>query len=268
MRVGIIGFGGMGRVVCRVLLEQGHDANIEIAGVIVSAEDYKEAEKYNTMNIPLLDSFEDLMRQKPDVIAECAGHDAVRQYGHEVLSAGISLLVISIGALAEESLYEQLRETAKLNDASVYLPAGAVGGIDALTAARLAGLQKVTYRGRKPALAWRGTPAEETLDLTGLYKAECFYSGSARDAALAFPRNSNVAATVALAGLGFDETRVELLADPDISENMHELEVEAISGNFQVSLSGIPLDDSPKTSALAAYSVAKCLLDMNTAVII
>ncbi len=266
MRVGIIGFGGMGKVVCRELLEHQSDGKIEIAGVIVSAEDYQQAKQQNTMNIPLLRNFQDLLDQEPEVIAECAGHDAVRQYGNDVLAKGISLIVISIGVLADEALYRQLSETAKLNNTSVHLPAGAVGGIDALTAARIAGLHKVTYRGRKPATAWRGTPAEEMLDLEGLVNAECFYRGSARDAAVAYPRNSNVAATVALAGLGFDETQVELIADPGIKENMHELEVEAVSGNFRVSLSGIPLEDSPKTSALAAYSVTKCLLDMESSI--
>lgn len=176
--------------------------------------------------------------------------------------------MISIGVLADEQVYGRLQAAAIAGKASMFLPAGAVGGIDALGAARLAGLNSVTYKACKPAMAWSGTAAEEKLNLAGLKNAECFYKGSAREAALLYPKNSNVAATVALAGLGFDNTSVELIADPEATENIHEIEVDAVSGSFRISLSGRPLIDSPKTSALAAYSVAKCLKDMDSAIII
>ena len=150
MRVGLIGFGGMGRVVCRELLGHKSEAKIEIVGVIVSADDYQQAKQENELDIPLLDGFQSLLDQEPDVIAECAGHEAVRQYGNDVLAAGIDLVIISTGVLAEQALYQQLGETARLNDSCVFsCRRGAVGGIDALTAARIAGLHKVTYRGRK-----------------------------------------------------------------------------------------------------------------------
>ena len=265
MRVGLIGLGGMGKLVAEVLAGV---ADIEIVGAIVSKQDYDEVSKHAPTQVPLLRDIDSLLEKKPDVIAECAGHEAVREYGLKVLGSGTRLLVISIGVLADEALFDSLAEAAKKGRTSMVLPAGAVGGIDALRAARLSGLDEVTYRGIKPARAWLGSPAQEIVDLTELQQRQSFFSGTAREAALAYPHNSNVAATVALAGMGFDSTRVELIADPGSSENIHEIEVKAASGDFFVRLAGNPLEESPKTSALAAYSVAKCLLDLDSAVLI
>jgi aspartate dehydrogenase len=268
MRIGLIGLGGMGKVVVAALNNDKTALAHKMVGAIVAPEDLFQARKSNNFELQIVDDFESLLALKPDVIAECAGHSAVRQYGEQILRAGMTLVVISIGVLADKDLYEALRTAAKAGNTSMLLPAGAVGGIDALGAARLAGLNRVTYRAVKPALAWSGTEAEEKLNLATLKSAECFYRGNARDAALRYPKNSNVAATVALAGMGFDDTSVELIADPAATKNIHEIDVEATSGSFQIRLSGLPLAESPKTSALAAYSVAKCLLDLDSAIVI
>lgn len=268
MRIGLIGLGGMGKVVVTEIRKSDRDSVLDLVGAIVAPQDRDRARQTNTLNIPVLDDFQALMAMQPDVIAECAGHAAVREYGEHILAAGITFLVISTGALADKKLYECLTDAALRNNTSMLLPAGAVGGIDALGAARLAGLHRVTYKARKPALAWTGTAAEDKLNLAELKSAECFYRGSAREAALLYPKNSNVAATVALAGMGFEQTSVELIADPLATENIHEIEVEANSGSFQIKLAGLPLEESPRTSALAAYSVAKCLRDLDSAVVI
>lgn len=258
----------MGKVVVSSLMGDKLASGCEIIGAIVAPEHLSQSRDENQFDLPVLDDIQALLALKPEVVAECAGHSAVVQYGEQILRAGIDLLVISIGVLADEQVHQRLQAAAIAGKASMYLPAGAVGGIDALGAARLAGLNSVTYKARKPAMAWSGTAAEEKLNLAKLENAQCFYKGSAREAALLYPKNSNVAATVALAGLGFDKTSVELIADPAVKENMHEIEVDAVSGSFRITLSGRPLIDSPKTSALAAYSVAKCLRDMNSAIII
>jgi aspartate dehydrogenase len=268
VRIGLIGLGGMGKVIVTSLQNVKSDSALEIVGAIVAPEHLQQSRESNKLEIPILDDFEALLALRPDVIAECAGHDAVRMYGEKILQMGIMFVVISIGVLADKELYERLGRAAKAGGSSMLLPPGAVGGIDALGAARLAGLNRVTYKACKPAMAWSGAPAENKLNLAELNSAECFFKGSAREAALLYPKNNNVAATIALAGLGFDDTRVELIADPAIKENIHEIEVEANSGAFQIRLAGLPLAESPKTSALAAYSVAKCLLDLDSAIVI
>ena len=104
--------------------------------------------------------------------------------------------------------------------------------MDAIAAMRMGGLETVRYRSRKPPVAWRGTPAEKVVDLATLAKPAVLYRGNARQAALLYPQNANVAATVALAGLGFERTEVELVADPAAPGNVHEIEATGTAGRF------------------------------------
>ena len=145
---------------------------------------------------------------------------------------GFDLLVISVGALAEPALLERLKTAAREGNSRMLLPAGAIGGIDAIAAMRLGGLTSVRYRSRKPPAAWRGSPAEKVADLDKLTGRTVLYRGTAGEAALLYPQNANVAAAVALAGLGFDKTEVELVADPDAPGNVHEIEAEGAAGPF------------------------------------
>lgn len=201
------------------------------------------------------------LNDKPDVVAECASHTAVRDYGPAVLETGSDLVVISIGALSNDALRERLAQAAQTGGARLILPPGAIGGIDALAAARLSGLESIVYTGRKPPLAWRGTPAERLVALDSLNEAAVFFEGSARKAAEDYPFNANVAAALALAGIGLDATKVRLVADPAIKRNVHEFAVSAGCGDFSVRLEGRPSPANPKTSLMAGYSVARELLN-------
>ena len=197
----------------------------------------------------------------PVLAAECASHSAVRQYGPALLRLGIDLVVASIGALSDDALHRQLEAAAETGGAKLVLPAGAVPGIDALNAAMLGGLERVSYTSRKPPSAWKGTPADTMLDLDHLQQPATFYIGTARAAARDYPKNANVAATVALAGLGFDATEVRLIADPAASGNRHEIEAAGAFGEMRLSIQGQPLRTNPKTSSLAAYSTIRAILN-------
>ena len=144
----------------------------------------------------------------------------------------------------------RLKSAAQDGNSRILLPAGAIGGIDAIAAMRVAGLSSVRYRSRKPPAAWRGSPAEQVVDLGALTQRTVLYRGTAGEAALLYPQNANVAAAVALAGLGFDLTEVELVADPDAPGNVHEIEAEGAAGRFAIQLQGKPSRSNPKTSAL------------------
>jgi aspartate dehydrogenase len=165
-------------------------------------------------------------------------------------------------------LLKSLRSAAQDGNAHILLPAGAIGGIDAIAAMRAGGLHLVRYRSRKPPAAWRGSPAEKVADLGALTARTVLYRGNAGEAALLYPQNANVAAAIALAGLGFEATEVELVADPEAPGNVHEIEVEGAAGRFVIQLQGKPSRSNPKTSALAALSVARALLNLDATIVI
>jgi aspartate dehydrogenase len=211
---------------------------------------------------------DDFLHSGAGMVCECAGHGAVKQHGPAVLAAGRDLVVASTGALADAALLDALKAAAVQGGAQLLLPAGAVGGIDALAAARLLGTPRVTYIGRKPPRTWTGTKAEALLDLSAVTEPTTFYEGAAREAARDFPQNANVAATIALAGVGFEATRVRLVADPTISANVHELDVESEAVRFAIRLVGVPSRSNPKTSLTAGLSMARAVLNRDAVVVV
>lgn len=267
MRVALIGFGGIGEIVARALHDLKATAAIEIVAVFLNPGRAEEAQEADTLGLNFVNRVDELLQLQPDIVVECASHSAVKKFGATILRKGIDFAVLSAGALADDRLYNSLVQAAKKSGATMLVPAGALAGIDGLDAARHAGLTHVTYTGRKPPSAWSDTPAAAIVDLGSIKGSATIFSGNARDAALQYPKNSNVAAIVALAGAGFDNTSVNLIVDADITENQHVIDVHAESGSFQVSLSGRTLPSNAKTSMLAAYSAVKCLLDRQSSVI-
>ena len=196
---------------------------------------------------------------EPDLVVDCAGHPALRAYGETVLKGGIDLCSVSSGALADKDLHDRLLAAAVGGGSQLRIVSGAIGALDALSAASVGGLDSVTYRGRKPPKGWVGSPAEKVLDLGSLTEAAVHFSGSARAAALQNPKTANVAASGALAGAGFDATDVEQIADPGVSRNSHEIVAEGGFGRFEFRIEGNSLPDNPRSSAITAMSVVRDL---------
>ncbi len=259
--IGFIGFGGIAESVLTTLKDEV-EGELNIAGILVREANGRPEQ------LPFIADLAKLINRRPRVIAECASHEAVRSFGEDVLRSGVDLIVVSTGALADSALHDRLKTAAYDAGSKLILPSGAIGALDALSAARLGGLERVRYRSRKPAQAWKGTPAEDTVNLDQLTTPQVIYQGTARQAALLYPKNSNSAAAVALAGLGFEDTEVELVADPTVSCNIHEIDVQAKSGSFLITLSGKPSSNNPRTSMLTAYSVARALLSYDRPVVI
>jgi aspartate dehydrogenase len=193
-----------------------------------------------------------------DLVVEVAGHGALQQYGIAALKQGSDLIIASVGALADQALWESLQNAA--TKSKILLPAGAVAGIDALSAAKRGGLTSVRYSSRKP-------PASLGENLP-VGRETVLFEGNARDAALQFPKNANVAATIALAGIGFDSTEVRIVADPTVTQNVHILEVEGTFGSFTMRISGKPLPVNPKSSSLTAMSVLRCIENRDLAIVL
>tara|TARA_A100001037_G_scaffold55227_1_gene47493 strand:+ start:2530 stop:3330 length:801 start_codon:yes stop_codon:yes gene_type:complete len=266
MNVALIGYGGIAKTVIEHLTELAPDARV--SAVLVRPEYLEGTRSEIGEAISVVTDVAGLVAHKPDVIAECASQSAVFEFGEAVLAGGCDLMISSVGALADADLADRLRAAAEANGVQVFAPAGAVGGMDALSAAKTAGLTRVLYRSRKPPVAWRGSPAEDICDLDDIVEPVTFYTGTAREAARDYAKNANVAATVALAGLGFEKTKVELCADPSISANVHDVTVEGVAGNFQFEISAKPFPKNPRTSILAAFSVVRALANRASALVV
>ena len=260
MRLGLIGLGAIGQALLGHLREGG--PRPEMLAVLVRPG--TEARARATLDAA---GFEEarvlcdgaaLLAARPRLVVECAGQAAVSAVGPAVLRAGIDLLAVSVGALADPALAARLRQAATDGGARLILPAGAVGGIDLLAALGAGGGDlAVRYRGTKPPAAWAGTPAESLLDLGALAAPATFFTGSAREAAQSYPKNANVAATLALAGAGFEATEVELIADPQAAGNIHEYEVTSPLARYAIRIENAASAGNAKTSAATALSVLR-----------
>ncbi|MCF2903662.1 aspartate dehydrogenase [Octadecabacter sp. CECT 8868] len=204
----------------------------------------------------------------PDLAVDCAGHLGLQAHGAAFLRKGVPVISASLGALADDDTYVELEQAAQEGGTTLQLATGAIGALDALSAAKIGGLEAVQYTGIKPPASWRGTPAETAGHLDALGEPLIHFEGNARDAALRYPKNANVAAAVALAGVGFEQTRVRLIADPSADGNRHEISAKGAFGAFEFTINGASLPDTPRTSALAAMSVVDRILRQSAYIVI
>ncbi len=202
------------------------------------------------------------------LVIEAASQLAVEQYSLDVLRSGKNLMVMSVGAFADEKLLKEVRNAAEQNGRRIYIPSGAVLGIDGIKAAELGEIKEATLTTRKPpaALAYSTYLKEHGIKLRGLKKPRVVFEGTARKAVVAFPRSVNVAATLGLAGIGLDKTKVRIVADPKLRYNVHEIRVRGKAGEFFTEARNIQFPDSPKTSYLAALSAIRTLRNLSESI--
>jgi aspartate dehydrogenase len=207
-------------------------------------------------------SIEDLVRVC-DVIVEAAGHEALAEFGSKVLDAGVTLVVVSLGALADAEVRDKLLTSGP---GRMVLCSGAIGGLDVLQAAALSdGLTHVELTTRKRPSALPSAVAAVGGSAAG--EPQLVFTGSAREAALKFPENLNVAAALAMATLGFDQTRVTLIADPRVERTQHRIEASGPLGSYRFEFDNEPLLDRPSTSAVVPAAVLRTLALMADAAV-
>lgn len=259
MKLAQIGFGGIGQTVADSL-----NTDSEISYVVLAARPRQTADaKAMLGNVPIAESAAELLAPGPDLVVECASHDALRQYGEAVLGAGADLIAVSVGVLAEPAYRKRLLGAAEEGGARLIIPSGAIGGLDVVTAARHAALDNVTYVTRKAPALWRNTPAEEMIDLAAVSDPILFFDDTAERAALLFAEKANVAATLALAGLGFEKTRVQFWADPAYPRSTHEITLTGGTGTMAIELANTVSPMDGKSSWLTAMSIVDAVRRRN-----
>lgn len=262
--VAILGYGAIGAVLADCLLANADGPPLR---AVMARSTAAAARAALPDSVAVTTSPEALLRPDIGLVVECCGHDGLLAMAPAVLASGRDLMIVSTGVLARPGILDGWTAAAAQSGSRILVPAGAIAGLDGLGACRLAGLTRVVYTSTKPPAAWRGTPAETAVDLHALTAPTVLFEGSAREAALAYPKNANLAATVALAGMGLDETVVRLVADPGAAGNTGHILAESRSGRLEVTLAG-PASANPKTSAITAYSLEQAVAQRTARLVI
>jgi len=207
-------------------------------------------------------TFDDFIKVEDlDLVIEAASQEAVRQYASKVLEAGKDLMIMSVGALVESELTEEIRRSTHSTGKKMYIPSGAIAGIDGIKAAVIGRVKHVTLTTRKPPTGLIGAPyfKQSRMNPNELEEPTVIYEGPVLEACRLFPANVNVAATLSLAGIGPEKTKVRVVADPTIKRNIHEINVKGEFGELRICAKNVPSLDNPKTSYLAALSAIATL---------
>jgi aspartate dehydrogenase len=264
LRVAIGSIGTVGLAVAR-RLDQG------MHGLILTAVSAKDAAKatHNMRNFsspaPVLPLKE--LADTADVVIECAPAAVFSEIAEPTVKAGRVFMPISVGALLS---HWHLAKTARIHAARIIVPTGALLGLDAIRAAAEGRIEQVRMVTRKPPASLAGSPYLEAngIDLDGLDRPLLVFSGSAREGALGFPANVNVAAALGLAGIGVDRTRLEIWADPAVSRNTHTIVVDSDSTRLELKIENVPTEENPRTGKIVAQSVIATLRRLVDPVII
>jgi aspartate dehydrogenase len=255
MRVGLLG----GGVIARLFLEhvrRGEMRDAEIVAIAGRGGTSRGQALAREFGAPFVVGVRDLIAARPEIVIEAASHQAVREHVEALLSSGIAVIVLSGGALCDDELRERLERASKGHGAPLYVPSGGIGGLDALKAACAAGVDEVSIAVTKPPAAWKGIAYVERLriDLDRLTGPVTLFEGSAREGVPHFPANVNIAAVLSLAGVGFDRTRLKVVADPALEFNTHFITIKGKTGTIDLRFESVPSPDNPKTAMLACYS--------------
>ena len=263
MRLALLGGGTIARLVLQNL-RQGALPGIEVVALMGRGEASRGAALAGAYGVEYVADLRALCAAKPDVVLEAASHEAVRAHLVALLGAGSSVIVLSAGALVDDTLRAEAEAAARGSRALLYVPSGGIGALDALKGACAAGEVEVSIQVAKPPAAWKKIDYVESLgvDLDSLAAAATLFDGPARAGVPHFPQNVNIAAVLSLAGAGFDRTRLRVVADPALTHNTHTISVSGRTGRFTIVLENVPAPDNPKTAWLACYSALAALQEL------
>ncbi len=254
LTVAIGGLGAIGLPVARAL-----DRGVEgLRLIAVSARDQGKA-RANLAGFaspPKLVPLEELA--EADVVVEAAPAAVFEQIATAAIARGRIFVPSSVGALLPRM---HLVEQAKATGARIIVPTGALLGLDAVRACAEGEVSSITIESRKPPRGLLGAPYLEKhgIDVLAVNAPTVIFEGNAFDAAAGFPANVNVAAALALAGIGPERTTVRIWADPGVDRNIHTIRVEAAAARLTMTVENVPSESNPSTGKLTPLSVLACL---------
>jgi len=235
--VGLIGCGAIGTVLAQAVGQR----IVKCDKLILYDYNQEKAEALKkSLQFPatVAASVDEMLKLQPKVIVEAASQQAAKDYVRRIVAANVDLIVMSTGALLD----------LDVQSSKVHVPSGAIGGLDAIASAALAGIDEVVLTSRKNPKAFGMNNKE----------AKLVYEGNAEEAVKLFPREMNVAATLALT-VKPAKVKVQVLSDPAVQRNTHEIQVNWQFGEMSLRFANDPHPQNPHTSALAAWSAIKLL---------
>lgn len=265
MRVGIVGGGSIARLFLENIA-RGELGDARVVSILGREGSARTAALCAEFGVPLARDLDALIAAGPQVVVEAATHAWVEAGAERVLAAGIPLIVLSCGAMADDALRGRMEAAARASGALLYVPSGGIGSLDAIKAAVVAGLDEVSIRSAKPPRAWKNIEYVERLgvDLDALTAPFVLYDGPARAGVKHFPQNVNIAAVLSMAGIGFDRTRLVAVAEPGLERNSHVITAKGASGEISITLRNVPSPENPKTAWLACYSALAALRQLQS----
>lgn len=256
IRVAVAGLGAIGMRVAQAV-DEGEVTGFALAAVSANDRD-RAVERVRGFRAPPPVRTLNELAEVADVIVECAPAAVFEQVAGPAVERGRTLMPLSVGALLQ---HPELVETARATGGRIIVPTGAVIGLDTVRAMAVGEIHGVTLETRKPPAGLAGAPhlVENRIDISNLSAPLRVFRGTAREAALGFPANVNVAAALALAGLGPERTQVEVWADPTIDRNIQAVTISSDSGEASMTMRNIPSDENPRTGRIVANSVIATL---------
>jgi aspartate dehydrogenase len=264
-RVALIGCGTIGREIA-IAVDSGRVNNATIVTVVDKIDHLAQKLRSNLQNsnpstftnfskFIYSSSFKDV-----DIIVEAASQDAVNSFGKKIVEAGKSLMIMSVGALGDPFFLSEMLDIASQNGSHIYVPSGAIAGVDAIRSVKHL-LDSVVLTTTKNPIALAGAPFFNLtkINVYGITEKTVIYEGNAADAVKKFPANINVAAIISLAGIGIERTKVRIIADPYTYVNQHEITANGKFGEMTIVVRNKPSPNNPKTSFLAVLSAIECL---------
>ncbi|GHV94228.1 putative L-aspartate dehydrogenase [Spirochaetia bacterium] len=260
-KIGIIGFGNIGYGLAKAVLD-GTVPNAEIVAVyepnvLPAFEEFKS----NAKNpVKFYTDFEEFLKTSMDIVVEAANPVVVKTLAKKILAAGFDFMMMSVGGLIENGFLAELEKLAEANDVVIIVPCGAITGQNIAAAGAIAGLDEVVIQSTKGIGGLKDAPyfKEKQMDISTLTEAQVVFRGDVFDAVKYFPQNVNVAASLALAGIGPEKTTVEIVADPHSSDIKQNVRITGKFGTMSCSLTLMP-SPNKRSSYLAMLGAIAAL---------